>query len=139
MPDDRIFLDSNVLIYAYFKQDVDKQRISKELIMQECVISTQVLQEMSHTLNRKMKVDFQIIKLILQECLHNCELYINTSDTVLAALDIAERYGFSFYDSMIIAAAIDSDCSVLYSEDMQHNQYIGNLTVINPFLQLKKF
>ena len=131
---DRIFLDSNVMIYAYFKQDETKQRISRQLIMQQSVISTQVLQEMSHTLYRKMKVDYQIIRPLLQECLRNCNLHINTSDTVFSALDIAERYGFSFYDSLIVAAAIESKCAVLYSEDMQHNQQIESLIIKNPFI-----
>jgi len=130
---ERIFLDSNVMIYAYFKQDERKQRISKQLISQNAVISTQVLQELTNTLRRKMGVDYSIIRPILQECLKNCDLNSNTSDTVLLALDIAERYGFSFYDSLIVAAALESKCTTLYSEDMHHNQRIENLTIKNPF------
>jgi predicted nucleic acid-binding protein len=131
---ERIFLDSNVLIYAYFKQDEKKQRISKQLISQNTVISTQVLQELTNTLHRKMGVDYSIVRLILQECLKNCDLNTNTFDTVFRALDIAEKYGFSFYDSLIVAAALESKCTTLYSEDMQHNQHIENLTIKNPFV-----
>jgi len=133
MPAERIFLDSNVMIYAYFKQNEQKQRISKELISQNAMISTQVLQELTHILHRKMGVDYRIVRSILQECLENCDLNTNTSDTVFRALDIAERYGFSFYDSLIVAAALESQCTTLYSEDMQHNQHIENLTIKNPF------
>jgi len=133
MPAERIFLDSNVMIYAYFKQDEKKQRISKLLISQNAVISTQVLQELTNTLHRKMKVDYSIVRPILQECIKNCELKTNSSDTVFLALDIAERYGFSFYDSLIVAAALESKCTTLYSEDMHHNQHIGNLIIKNPF------
>ncbi|MCL2328845.1 MAG: PIN domain-containing protein [Bacteroidetes bacterium] len=132
---EKIFLDSNVMIYAYFKQDEEKQRISKSLIAQNAIISTQVLQELTNTLHRKMKVDYNIVGLILQECLKNCELNTNTSDTVFLALEIAEKYGFSFYDSLIVAAALESKCTTLYSEDMHHNQHIENLTIKNPFAQ----
>ena len=122
------------MIYAYFNQNEAKQRISKQLITQESVISTQVLQEMSHTLHRKVKVDYQIIRSLLRECMQNCKIHINTSDTILSATGIAERYGFSFYDSLIVAAAIESKCALLYSEDMQHNQHIENLIIKNPFV-----
>ena len=133
MPAEKIFLDSNVMIYAYFKQDEKKQRVSKLLIAQNAVISTQVLQELTNTLHRKMRVDYSIVRPILQECIKNCELKTNSSDTVFLALDIAERYGFSFYDSLIVAAALESKCTTLYSEDMHHNQHIGNLIIKNPF------
>jgi len=134
MPAERIFLDSNVMIYAYFKQDEKKQQTSKHLISQNAIISTQVLQELTNTLHRKMGVDYSIVRLILQECAKNCELKTNTSDTIFKALDIAEKYGFSFYDSLIIASAIESECTTLYSEDMQHNQRVENLTIKNPFV-----
>ena len=80
-----------------------------------------------------MRIDYSIVRQILQECIKNCELKTNTSDTVFLALDIAERYGFSFYDSLIVAAAIESKCTTLYSEDMHHSQHIGNLSIKNPF------
>jgi len=134
MPVDRIFLDSNVMIYAYFKQDEGKQRISKQLIGQKAVISTQVLQELTNTFHRKMGVSYNIVRLILQECSQNCDINTNTSDTVFSAIEIAEKYGFSFYDSLIVAAAIESKCTTLYSEDLQHNQQIENLTIKNPFI-----
>jgi predicted nucleic acid-binding protein len=57
-----------------------------------------------------------------------------TPATILAALTVAERYGFSHYDSLIVATALEAGCSTLYSEDMQHGQLIDNrLTIINPF------
>ena len=83
------------MIYAYFNQDEEKQRISRYLISQSSIISTQVLQEIVNTLRRKMKVDYSIIRLLLQECQKNCTLHTNTSETVFSALDISERYGFS--------------------------------------------
>ena len=65
----------------------------------------------------------------------NNNLHTNTQITIIKACEIAERYRFSFYDSMIITAALESNCEILYSEDMQHNQTIDDtLKIINPFL-----
>jgi len=134
----KVFLDSNVVIYAYRNDENAKQQISKQLIAEQgVVISTQVLQEMANTLHRKFKADYNIIRSLLTECLQNVtKLHINTQHTILKACNIADRYHFSFYDSLIIAAAIESECSILYSEDMQHNMKIENqLTIFNPFIQ----
>ena len=57
-----------------------------------------------------------------------------TPELYLRALDLRERYGFSFYDSLIIAAALEAGCTRLYTEDMQHGQQIQGLAIENPFL-----
>jgi predicted nucleic acid-binding protein len=136
MPDSRIFIDSNIIIYAYSDTEKTKQRISRQLIKENyTVISTQVLQEVANTLSRKFKIDYSSIEQTLQECvLDNDTLYLNRQDTIFKACGIADRYQFSFYDSLIIAAALETNCSSLYSEDLQHRQVIGNtLTIINPY------
>ena len=70
----------------------------------------------------------------INECSNNNIVHVNTNATILQACKVADRYGYSFYDSLIIAAAIESGCSILYSEDMTHQQRIYNtLSVINPF------
>jgi predicted nucleic acid-binding protein len=138
MQDNRkIFLDSNIVIYAYCNNSIDKQQKAKELFVEETItISTQVLQETANTLYRKFKADFHTIRSLLEECVRNVStLHVNTRKTVFQACDIAERYQYSFYDSLIIAAALEAECQILYSEDMQHNQFIeGKLKIINPFL-----
>jgi len=61
-------------------------------------------------------------------------LHIITHKTVRTAFDIAEKYGYSYYDSQVIACALETGCTVLYSEDLQHNQIIENtLRIVNPF------
>ena len=138
MQDDlNIFLDSNVVIYTYCNNSADKQRIAKQLFAEKAVnISTQVLQETANTLRKKFKADFNTIRLLLEECVSNANsLHVNTQKTVLKACDIAEVYHFSFYDSLIIAAALEAGCQTLYSEDMHHNQLIeGTLKIVNPFI-----
>ena len=131
-----IFLDSNIVIYTYSNNCVDKQQKAKQLFAEKAVtISTQVLQETANTLHKKFKADFNTIGLLLEECVRNANsLHVNTQKTVFKACNIAEVYRFSFYDSLIIAAALEADCQVLYSEDMHHNQLIeGTLKIINPF------
>jgi len=133
----KIFLDSNIVIYSYRNDEIEKQRIAKELFGKHNVtISTQVLQETANTLYRKFKTDIHIISLLLEECIRNVtSLHINTEKTIIKACNITERYQYSFYDSLIIAAALESGCQILYSEDMQHNMTIeGKLTIINPFI-----
>jgi len=137
MPDKEKFLDSNVLIYAYYDREKDKQAISRELISKnKTIISTQVLQEMSNVLNRKFNADYDTIKLLLLECISNCsKVHINIQSTVLLACDIAKRYSYSYYDSLIISAALEANCDTLYSEDMQNGQIIENtLKIVNPFV-----
>jgi predicted nucleic acid-binding protein len=82
-------------------------------------------------------LDYSFIKKTLQECIYsNNEVYVNQQQTIFKACNIAERYQYSFYDSLIISAALESNCDILYSEDLQHNQIIdGVLTIINPFIE----
>jgi predicted nucleic acid-binding protein len=133
---DKVFLDTNIIIYAYSKTDRTKQEIAKQLIMNNnTIISTQVLQEISNTLRRKLKMDYDMIKSLLEECIQNTnQLAVNNQETIFLSCDIAKYYGFSFYDSLIIAAALENGCTILYSEDLQHNQIIEQrLRIINPF------
>jgi predicted nucleic acid-binding protein len=136
MPDNRVFIDSNIVIYAYSDTEKRKQQISRQLIKEnDTVISTQVLQEIANTLARKFGIDYRSIEQTLQECiLDNDVVYINRQDTIFKACQMAHLYRFSFYDSLIIAAALECKCRYLYSEDLQHKQIIENtLTIINPY------
>ena len=133
----KVFIDSNVIIYAYSNSEKAKQQVARKIVKENyTVISTQVLQEISNILGRKYKLDYFSIKETLQECIYsNNEVYTNQQQTIFKACDIAERYHLSFYDSLIISAALESNCDILYSEDLQHNQIIeGVLTIINPFI-----
>ena len=73
----------------------------------------------------------------IQECLdpirHVCGVEPVTLETHLRGLELAQRYGFSIYDSMIVAAALLAGCEILYSEDWQDGQRIEGLRIGNPF------
>ena len=133
---DKIFIDSNVLIYAHTDLDVRKQSIAQGIITNDyTVISTQVLQETSNILFKKFKFSWPEILIVIREAAQNNEVHVNTPETVFEACRVAERYGFSFYDSLILASAMESGCAKLESEDLQNNQNIGNLLIVeNPFL-----
>lgn len=132
---DKIFLDSNILVYSYSITEIDKQVIARKLVEgTHSFISTQVLQELCNIVTRKFKFSYEQAITAINESCQNNSLHINTENTVLQACRIAERYGFSFYDSMIVSAALESNCTIIYSEDLHDGQVIDEkLTVKNPF------
>jgi predicted nucleic acid-binding protein len=129
------FLDTNIVIYS-LSQDDKKQDKAIALLVNKPVISIQVLNETANIMRRKLGFDVSVIRVVINRISQECgSLQPVTLTTLNRALDIADRYGFSHYDSLIIAAALQADCTTLYSEDMQHGQAIDNrLTIINPFL-----
>src|ERR1700743_1574577 len=116
---DKIFLDTNIIIYAHIDNDLVKQKKAQSIIEEgETFISTQVLQETANTLKKKLKQTYPDIKRVLSDLISNNFIHINNSQTVLRACEVAGKYGFSFYDSLIISAALEVNATVLYSEDM---------------------
>ena len=129
------FVDTNIAIYSIGKDEA-KRGVALSILANNPVMSVQVLSETANIMRRKLGFDANAIASVVdklsQVC---CQLQPLTLDTLHGGLDIAKRYGFSHYDSLIIAAALQADCTILYSEDLQHGQIINErLTVINPFL-----
>ena len=134
------FLDSNIFIYSFDKTSPAKARRCLDLIREahdsrKGVISFQVIQEFfSFALRRSVPPmsaaeagDY--LRLVFQPL-----STVHSSLPIYAeALHLQSRYRLSWYDALIVAAAIDADCSVLYSEDLQHGQRFGSTTVKNPF------
>jgi predicted nucleic acid-binding protein len=137
LTNDKVFIDSNILIYSYSDLFPDKQAKARKLInsYDDVFISTQVLNEFVSAFVKKLKAEWPDIMNSLDEITENYSVFINTSDTVKEACKIAQKYQFSFYDSLILSSALESGCNILYSEDMQHGQLIENrLKVVNPFV-----
>ncbi|MFN7116695.1 MAG: PIN domain-containing protein [Saprospiraceae bacterium] len=132
---DKYFLDTNILVYAHTDVDITKQNVAQQLIATlPTHISTQVIQELGNTAFKKLKYPWEKVREVLQDASTNNVVFINTYETIEKATHIAQQYHFSFYDSLIIAAALACQCQILYSEDMQDGQVIeGTLTVQNPF------
>ncbi len=131
---DKIFLDSNILLYA-IGNDRYKKSLSIELIKKTPVITVQVLNEIPNIMIRKLKLSYQDIHRIIDFIIQKCIIHSIDIITVRKALDISEKYKYSYYDSLIIASALENNCNTLYTEDMHHSQNIENiLKIINPFL-----
>lgn len=132
---DKVFVDTNICIYCYSDDEFDKSESARELILNNnTYISIQVLKELTNLLIKKFKLDIKLIENIIKEQIDLNNIYLNNENDVLKAIEISNKYKFSFYDSLIISSAISSDTSILYSEDMQHNQIIEDkLKIINPF------
>lgn len=133
---DKIFLDTNIVIYAHTDLDLSKQNKAQSIInTEDTLISTQVLQETANILHKKFKHSWPDVSKVLADLVDNNIIYINKGSTAIKACLIASRYGFSFYDSLIISSAIESEVEILYSEDMQHRQLIEKqVRIINPFI-----
>jgi predicted nucleic acid-binding protein len=133
----RAFIDTNVLVYLYSNSEKEKQTIAKNIILEsdiELLISTQVLGEFTNILYRKYNYSIDAIKEAITDFKENFSIITITIEIVEESLDLMARYKYSYWDSLIIAAAIKSNCSILYSEDCQHNQVLEKkLKIINPF------
>lgn len=129
------FIDTNVLVYCYTDDEPEKQHKALDIANSpDTYISTQVLTELSNTFKKKFNLSWKEIESVLSEISSGFSVYINKPATIERACRIASKYQYSFYDSLIIAAALSSDCRTLYSEDLQDGQKIEKkLTIVNPF------
>ena len=131
----RIFLDSNVLIYAYSASDPDKRDRARALADDPgAIISTQVLSEFANVLMRKFATPLPEARRLTSELAARCEVITVTPAIILEAFRICERYRFGFFDGQVIASALAAGAATLYSEDLHHAQTIdGMLRVVSPF------
>jgi predicted nucleic acid-binding protein len=134
MKDASFFFDTNILLYL-LSGDNEKTASVEAIVSKGGIISVQVLNEFASVASRKLGMTYAEIREYLVTIHAICNVRPLTVETHQLGLDIAERYNFSFYDSLIVGAALLADCTTLYSEDMQHGQKIENRMVIaNPFL-----
>jgi len=137
-----VFVDSNIWLYALLPhQDVKKTSSARTLIktrQSEICVSSQVIIEVAANLLRKGNfLESQITKFI-EDTYQKYKVVIITEPILLNASELRTKYSLSYFDSMIVSAALESKSSILYSEDM-HNGLIveGKLTIINPLVQVQ--
>lgn len=133
---DSVFIDTNIILYSYSQTEIEKAKIANKLIFdaQICIVSNQVINETINILYKKYKLQSEQIEDVILELDNSFKICSFSIKTQVKALRIKEKYKYQYYDSLIIATAIESGCSILYSEDMQHNQNIENkIVIINPF------
>jgi predicted nucleic acid-binding protein len=135
----KVFVDTNILIYAHDVSDPAKQRRAVQLIDQlwdekRGVLSTQVLQEMAVNARKSIRNPITFVQARrLIEGLLAWEVVVNRPDSVLRAMEIEQRFQISFWDAMIVQAAQSAGCEILYSEDLSHGQEYDGVLVVNPF------
>ena len=131
----RIFLDTNVLVYLYSEDEPEKQSTALNIFEQvPCITSTQVLNEFSSVCLRKFAMPANEVRKSIIEIVESCELCHIDMTAIQKALALHDKYGYKYYDCLILASAILCGCENLYSEDLQHNQLIeGKLKIVNPF------
>lgn len=134
---DKVFIDTNIIIYLYSEDEKKKQSIALELFSKnfDFIISTQVINEISNVLFKKYKLLSEDVENVILEIDNNINIIDYSLKTQIKAIRLKGKYGFQFYDALIIATALEHGCSIIFSEDMQNNQIIENsLKIINPFL-----
>lgn len=136
------FLDSNVLIYLFDEVNDGKRLIAENLVARalqdnDASISFQVVQETLNILTRKLAVPMtpDDAQHFLERVLAPLWKTMPSRELYRLGLDIQARYRYSFYDALIIAAALSAGCKRLYSEDLHNGQQIEGLTIENPFAE----
>jgi predicted nucleic acid-binding protein len=136
----KAFLDTNILVYQFDHSAPQKQKQAVELIRrllleERVLISSQVAQEFINVALKKFKSQLPVNRLqsvMLDLIKPLCAHYTNF-DFYERAIQLYDTNSLNFYDAMIIQAALDLNCDLLYSEDLQDGQRFGKLTILNPF------
>lgn len=134
----RLFVDTNIWLYALIPNaDDPKHVLAAEFILglTQPLINSQVIREASSNLLKKTVIAEVKLRAIIQDWYRACEVHPSNAAQHMLASELRQRYAFSYWDSLIVAAALDAGCTTLASEDMQHGQTIdGRLTIINPLV-----
>ncbi|MGB1110116.1 MAG: PIN domain-containing protein [Gammaproteobacteria bacterium] len=141
MTSERWFFDTNILVYVYDESAPSKQIQAKALWKKAInthtpVISTQVLQEFLVTATRARKLAMHIdeARFATQQFAKLATVELIDPTLIFDAIRRMKSSGFSFWDSLIVESALATGASMLWTEDLQHGQKIGSLTVSNPFV-----
>ena len=126
------FFDTNILLYVV-SGDARKADRAMELIRQGGTISVQNLNEYANVARRKLGLPWERLHQHLKALRAALDVVPATLSIHEHGLRIAQRYGLSMYDAMIVSAAMESDCGTLWSEDMHRNLRIDGMTIRNPF------
>jgi predicted nucleic acid-binding protein len=135
---DRYFVDTNILMYAHDTSAGKKHERAKAVVEElwrtgSGIVSTQVLQELCVNLRRKAArpLDTKATRDLIHDYL-SWQVVVNGEESILAALDLEARHQISFWDALVVQAALASGAEVLYSEDLSDGQMYGSVRVVNP-------
>ncbi len=134
------FLDTNILVYTFDCEHADKRTRARELVETALesnagVISYQVVQEFLNVATRRFAIPMtpdaarDYLSVVLEPL---CAVFPSMA-LYERAISLHERWGYGYYDALIIGSALEAKCSVLYSEDLHDRQHVESLTIVNPF------
>jgi len=129
---ERCFVDSNVLVYL-ISGEIPKAEKADEILTWRPVISVQVLNEFTAVAKRKYQLDWPAIDEVLRLAKATCDIMPVTQAMHELAVSIAKNTRLRIYDACIVAAAEIAGCDLLYTEDLNHGERIGGVTIRNPF------
>jgi len=130
----RIFVDSNIVLYL-MDEDERKKEISRKILSNSPSICAQVLTEVVNVCKRRFNYKKQELLRLWTVLLQDCTMVSTDNQSIQKAISLVERYDFQLFDALIISDALKANCTILYSEDMQHKMSVENkLTIINPFV-----
>ena len=131
----KVMIDSNVWIYAFMKGDDGRIATATALIekLDSIVLSTQIVNEVCNVLLRKHKASNTTISAYIDYFYEEFQDSVLDEGVLRLASKLRNNHSFSFWDSLIVASAIENNCAILYSEDMQHDLLIQNTRIVNPF------
>ena len=138
----RIFVDTNIFVYAFDNNEPTKQRRSWEILKQareeiQIVVSTQVLQEFYTVVTRKLEkpLDEEQAESAVKRMVMLPVVQVDVP-MVLSAIEASRTFSLSFWDALIVRAAIEGGCERLLTEDLQHGQRIDSLRIENPYQRI---
>ena len=136
-----VFFDTNILIYSVDEKDLRKKEIAAKLLCEAAVakkgiISTQCLQEFYYSSVKKLKLSKEAAKEYVELFVQQFPVIQISVPHILNAVDISVKTQFSFWDSLILSAANDTGCILVYSENLSHGQIVGGTKILNPFIEI---
>ena len=136
-----VFVDTNIIVYSHISVEAGKYKaalslLQDSLVDENIIVSTQVLGEFYAAMTKYKRSHDEISRFMI-EIIRDSNVVAVSLPIVESCLKLKETYGYSYWDSLILAAALANNCTIPYSEDMQHNQVIdGKLTIVNPFASI---
>jgi predicted nucleic acid-binding protein len=134
------FVDTNIFVYALDELETTKSPIALSLIMQlhsshRLTVSNQVVRDYFNVFCKPDRgLSGRDYSLFAEHILEPSCRGVEDYEFIIKSLGLRDLYGVSFYDALILQAAMDAGCSTLYSEDFQHDRMYGSVRVINPFI-----
>jgi len=138
---DKVFFDTNILFYAFSTQEESKKQISLDILSQAMRerkgwVSVQVLNELYvNFLKKAPLIPVSEAQQLIYKISHSLNVTAMTTIVIYKAFQIQNWYQISFWDSLIVASALLAGCTILFTEDLQHNQLLDPVKVVNPFVQ----